>query len=446
MNFSSKLLLACSVLALAACDSSSNKNRDFKLQVLHASADAPAVNVLIDGTEVLSGVDYKVGSGQLTNRQGTYTVQVDGILPAGLTPVIGPVDLAFDRKMIYTIAAVNNVANIEPVVISQPDEEVSAGSARLFVLHGVPGPLLVDVYVTTPGADLSATAPTGTFDFKETLGPVEVAAGDYQVRITAAGSPGVVAYDSGTVTLSDGADLVLAAVPNASSATAVTPGVSLVGLTGSGSVEFLDVNTPTALRVGHLSPDTGPVDVVVNGGTFLNDVPFPAVTGFTPLDPATYNVAVTDGTNPGVVAIGPVDLELAAGTWYSVLAVDEFANIEPLILTDDPRPVATNAKVRVIHAAPAAPEVDVYVTAVGADINNETATLPSFAFKANTGYLALPAGDYDVTVTGPGSKQAVIGPAMISIDNGGVYTAIARNPLPGATEPGLIVLADALND
>ncbi|MDH5323708.1 MAG: DUF4397 domain-containing protein, partial [Gammaproteobacteria bacterium] len=59
-------------------------------------------------------------------------------------------------------------------------------------------------------------------------------------------------------------------------------------------------------------------------------------------------------------------------------------------------------------------------------------------------YIALPAGDYDVTVTPTGTKTAAIGPATISIANGDVFTAIARDPLPGAMEFGLILLADVL--
>lgn len=450
MNTFNKILLACSVLALAACDSDSNpKDRTFQLQVLHASADAPPVNVFVDGAEVLSGVDYKAGSGFISLDRGSYEVRVDGILPGGNATVIGPVDLTFEKGNIYTIAAVNNVAAIEPVVLEQPDEDVSAGSARLFVLHGVPGPLAVDVYVTAPGAALAGSAPVGTFDFKETLGPVEVAAGDYQVRVTLAGDPTALAYDSGTITLNDSDDLRLAAVPNTSAGPAA---VTLVGLTSAGSIELLDNRTPTALRVGHLSPDTGFVDVVVNGGNYLTNVPFPAVTGFDPLPADTYNVAVQAAGNPSVTPIGPVDLALEAGTWYSVLAVNFFNSIEPLILSDDPRSIATNAKVRIVHASPTAQDVDIYVTAVGADINNETPTLAVVPFLANTGYLALAAGDYDVTVTATGSKTAAIGPATISIANGGVYTAIARDPAanvdsaPGSETLGLIVLADVVND
>ena len=449
MKLLGKLLVVSSLLGLAACDSGTTVNTPptvtppppaiTKVQVLHGSPDAPAVNVLVDGGEVLSGVDYKTGSGQLSLDEGTYSIQVDGILPAGNAAVIGPVDLAFDGDTIYTIAAVNEVTAIEPVVISQPDTPVSAGAARLFVLHGSAAAPQVDVFVTTPGADLAASAPVGTFSFKETIGPAEVAAGDYQIRVTAAGDAAAVVYDSGTVTLNDGDDLTLAALPNTKSGPAA---VNLVALTGAGSAEILDANTPARLQVVHASPDAPAVDIRVNGDVLIPGLEFPNATGFVEVAPDTYSVSVTVAGNPGAIAIGPVDLTLEPGVRYSVLAVGELAAIEPLILDDDSRNVATNAKVRIVHASPTAADVDIYVTAVGADINNEAPTLENIPFKANTGFLALPAGDYDVTVTPTGTKTAAIGPATISIADGGIYTAIARDPLPGEAALGLIALDD----
>lgn len=452
MKFSSKFLVICSMLVLAACNSDSNNQQaqiveqppaTLKVQVLHGSPDAPAVNVLVDGAEVLSDIDYKVGSSQLTLDEGNYSVQVDGILPGGNATVIGPVDLDLAGDTIYTIAAVNNVAAIEPVVISQPDTAVSAASARLFVLHGSASAPTVDVFVTTPGADLAASAPVGTFSFKETIGPAEVAAGDYQIRVTAAGDASAVVFDSGTVTLADGDDLTVAAVPNTSGGAAA---ISLVALNGTGSLEILDVNTPTSLQVIHASPDAPAVDIVVDGAVLVPGLAFPDATGFVEVPGSTYDVSVTVAGNPGAIAIGPVDLELIPGLRYSIFAVGELAAIEPLILTDDPRRVATNAKVRIVHASPTAADVDIYVTAVGGDISAETPTLENIPFKANTGFLALPAGDYDVTVTPTGTKTAAIGPATISVLDGGIYTAVARDPLPGSAEFGLIVLDDFLID
>jgi hypothetical protein len=447
MKYIGILLLAGSALTLAACNDSGNNRRTppvqvtetFQVQVLHGSPDAPSVDVLVDGAVVLSNVDYKEGSGALTLDAGVHSIAVEGILPGGNATVIGPADISFSGDSVYTIAAVNSVASIEPVVISQPDTAVSAGSARLFLLHGAEPAPQVDVYLTTPGADLSASAPVGTFAFKETIGPAEVAAGDYQVRVTAAGDPAAVVFDSGTVTLNDGDDLTIAALPNTVGGSAP---ISLVVLDGSGSAQILDAATPTSLQVVHASPDAPAVDVVVDGSVLVPGLAFPVATGFVEVPPDNYNVAVTVAGNPGAIAIGPVDLDLPAGVRHSILAVGQLANIEPLILTDDPRRVATNAKVRIVHASPTAADVDIYVTAVGADIASVSPTLTNVAFKANTGFLAVQAGDYDVTVTPAGTKTPAIGPATISIVDGGVYTAVARDPLPGEADFGLILLDD----
>lgn len=452
------LTILGAALAVTACSSDNNNPRNpdaefFALQVLHASPDAPPVNVFVDGVEVLSGVDYKQGSPRigLEARDEPYSIRVDGILPGGNQTVIGPADINFAADTVYSIIAANGVADIEPIIVSQPDVPPAAGSARLLVVHATAGPagpdfsLPVDVYVdafTEPNAPIGTSAPF-TFDFRQVLtgGPIELAPGDYQVRVTLAGDADTVVYDSGRRPLAAGDDLTLAAVPNTSGGGAA---LSLVALNGATAVEFADANVPTGLRIGHLSPDTPEVDVVVDGEIFLGNVPFPAVTEIGALPAGTYNVAVQPSIAPGTFPIGPVDLELAAGTWYTVLAVDFLDNIEPLILTDDARPLATSAKVRIVHASPTAQDVDIYVVAPGTDINTVDPTLTAVPFKANTGYIALPAGDYEVTVTPTGTKDAAIGPAAISIENGGVYTAIARDPLPESMEFGLIVLVDEL--
>jgi hypothetical protein len=483
MNNASKFFVAASLLVLAACDSNDNDPPPVEppvpsttVQVLHASPDAPAVDVLVNGETLLTAVDYKDSSGWGDFDAGTYSVEVQGILPAGNSTVIGPADLEFAADTINTVVALNDVQNIEPVVLTQPSTPVSAGAARVWVLHAaanvqelVGGP--VDVYVTAPDADLTGEAPLGSFNFKETLpadGPAELPAGDYQIRV-GVGTPGdpnfLLAFDSGTVTLADGADLVIAAVPSTTGSTNFIPQspISLVLLDSNGSSEIQSVGTQTALRVVHASNNTPAVDVFADGGALIEGLEFPnfePAAGFAVVPAGTYSVAVSP-TGAGVegAAIGPVDLELAAGKTTNVIAVGRLGGtegtIEELTVTiadDDPRQIPLFAKVRIIHASVTAASldpdtVDIYVTAPDTDISDESVapTLIDVPYLANTGFLAVAGGTYDITVTVSGSRTPAIGPLEdVVLEDGGIYTVIARDALPGdaATDLGVILIDD----
>ena len=466
MKFSMKYLLALSAFALAACDSDNNNNNNQPaptpepagiVQVVHASADAPLVNLVFDGEPAGQGVDYKQATTYIPITAGTHTVQVDaiGALGAIAPGVIGPVDYNFAADTITQIVALGPLAiPLDFAIVEKPEAGPAAGNARLVVLHATDGPggLPVDVYVdayTEPNAPIGTSAPL-TFSFKETLtpDPLEVPAGDYQIRVTLAGNPAALAYDSGQVSLADGTDLTLAAVPNVDGGPAA---VTLLAFGGTGAAEFLDVSTPTGLRIGHLSPDTDPVDILVNGGLFLDDVPYPAITDIIALPADTYTVSITDGTNPGVIWLPDTELPLAAGTVYTALATGFNADLAVDILSDDdPRPVNLYSKVRIIHAAPnpAAASVDIYLLdrALQGDLTGQTPVYTAVPFGANTGYAAVPAGDYDVFVTIAGTTDVAISASLPTIVDGGVYTAIARDPEPGSMEFGIEVLVDVLNE
>ena len=454
-----KLIAICSVFLFAGCDSDDQNIVEgtpvpppvvtpLKLQVLHASPDAPKVNVFVNGDLTLPEVDYKTGSGALELPPANYGVRIEGIVPGGNVDVFDD-ELSLVGGFIYTVVAAGSVADATfgPLVIQQRDEAVTAGSARVFVLHGAEGAPEVDVYVTEPDTELApGVAPLGTFAYTETLGPVEVGAADYRIRVTGAGDPDqVVIYDSGAITLADGDDLTIVAVTNTVVGAPEQP-ISLVALNGAGSLELLTSDTPTQLQAVHASPDAGLVDIVVDGDVAAS-IDFTQATGYLQVPAGSYNIAVNPAGS-AESAIGPVDLDLAPGIRHDVVAVGSAVGgtLEPLILTDDPRRVATEAKVRIVHGAsnPAAALVDIYVTAVGAGIDVDP-TLPGVAYKANTGFLGLPAGvDYDVTVTIAGTKDIAIGPATLPVLNaGGIYTAIARDPDPTVMGDGFgVILLD----
>jgi hypothetical protein len=194
----------------------------------------------------------------------------------------------------------------------------------------------------------------------------------------------------------------------------------------------------------HASPDAPAVQVVVNDNFAAPLVPslaFPNFTPFVEVPGAKYNVKVTPVGNNGVIAIN-ADVTLVAGTETSAYAVGPLASIAPLLLTDDRRRVATQAKVRIVHASPSAGNVDLYVLAPGTALAGATPAFTNVAFKADTGYVSLAAGTYEVSVTPTGSTTAAIGPVSITVANGGVYTVAARDAPGGGVPLGVIALDD----
>lgn len=411
----------------------------FELQVIHASQDSPKVNVLADKKALIEKLDFQSASKRVELDSKSYSISVDGITPAGDVTVIGPADLSFAKDQLYTVIALGKTADIEPLILNQSNKKPANDKVTLQVVHAASNAPTVDIYLTAPGVDIANESPVTTLSFKDVLAETEVAAGDYQVRITANGSKDV-AFDSGTVSLAGGKILNLVAVTNTS--TGKSP-VSLLAVNYEGAGTILSDQTPADLRVFHLSADAPAVDVVANdnfSSPLLSNVSFPDFSGFLSVPAATYNVKVvpTGTTTPAVIN---ADVTLEKSKSYSVLAVNKLASIEPLILENDTRPVSTEAKLRIVHASPTAGLVDLYLVAPSTDISNVEPNFSGVDFKAETGYLSVAEGDYDVIVTAKGSKTPAIGPAAIKLSNGGIYTIIARDNNGGGTPLG-VVLAD----
>ena len=467
MKYSRMVFLATVALFMSACDVGSDISpgtlpttpaaATARFQALHASPDAPKVNLSVDGEEIASGVDYLQATGLRSGTAGSSTVAVDAILP-GDTVNVFEASLPFAEDTITTVVAVGPVAvPLDVAVATQPDEPVTAGNARLLVIHGTSGDSLelptdlpVDVYLTPIGLqrDMPLNGMTPLL-FKGSLGPAEVPAGDYGVEIVYEGGT---VYSSGPVTLNDGDDLRLVAVP---ARAGVFLPVDVIALSADGAASL--GGALSSYRLGHLSADAGNVDIVPACFNSFADVAFPTVTDFSsPVQLGDFTgfsctVAVSPASIPagsGMPVLEDV-VRIEAGTWDSLfvlgVAADDALEIAQFT-SEPPRSVALYAQARVYHAAATAPDVDVYVTEVGAfdamDADQEPA-IAGFEFGASTGYVLLDEGTYDVTVTVAGDKTAVaIGPATATVANGDVVSIIARDPIAPATDFGLVIVSD----
>ncbi len=181
-------------------------------------------------------------------------------------------------------------------------------------------------------------------------------------------------------------------------------------------------NTSSVLVV-HASPDAPGVDLLVDNNVAGTNLTFPNNTGYLEVDSGTRNVKVNvSGTQTTVIE---ANLDLAPDTHYSVFAVNNVANIEPLVLEDDlTPPAAGNAHVRFVHLSPDAPAVDI-------TLPDGTPVFSNVAFKGSVDFTPLPANTYDLQVRVAGTTTVALDLPGITLEAGKIYTVFARGLLAG---------------
>lgn len=450
-GFSRAALTMVAALGLAACGSDSDTIEYSNLQAVHASSDAPLANVLINDKSSLTGVDYGMGSGYMKLREGMNSIQVDVQLPGDeAATVIPKTELDLDSDLNYNVFVVGDADGspnpVEPLVVTRSaDSMADANSLDVQVVHAASGVPAVDLYVTEPGADLASATPLMNLAYKASTDVLNIPAGEYQVRLAVGDS---VAFDSGAISLAANSNLTIAAISTGDSNS--TSPVKLLVLDGSGSSIIEDMGSQAEVRVGHLVDGAPIVDVNVNGAAFgpLADLAFKEIRGYLDLDAGAYDIDVyVDGTttNPIIDVDG---LMVAGGMDYSVYAVGVVSptiDIEPLVVEDMRRAVATSATLNVTHAAanPVAEMVDIYLT-TSAGIDGSDPTIANFAYKDSVQGLYVAEGTYYVTVTVAGDPSTVaVDSAPVNVMNGVVYQVVA---IDDGNNGGFNLLVDDVTD
>lgn len=173
------------------------------------------------------------------------------------------------------------------------------------------------------------------------------------------------------------------------------------------------------VRIVHASPDAPNVDVWVNGAVAVSNLAFKQATTYLELAPGEYQVQVAPTGGTAADAVIDATLTLAAGMDYTVAAVGQIAEIAPLVLEGNTAaPAAGKAHLRVVHASPDAPAVDVSVTGGPVLIENLT-------FPTASDYIPVDAGAYDLAVRPTGTETSVLDINGFMADAGTIYTVLA---------------------
>jgi hypothetical protein len=174
-----------------------------QVSVVHASPDAPAVDVYVDGSAVLTNVPFFTASDYLDVPAGERQI---AITPAGQPEDQAVLSGSFtlNADAAYTVAAIGLLANIDAVSLVDNLSPTASGEGRLSVFHFSPDAPAVDVKLAD-GTVLGSNISFGS-GFE-----IDVPAGTYDVQVTPAGEDSVV-LDLPGVTINAGEFLSVYAV------------------------------------------------------------------------------------------------------------------------------------------------------------------------------------------------------------------------------------------
>ena len=186
------LALALLVAALPAAA----QGGDAMVRVVHASPDAPAVDICVNGNKAFTNAAFKAATNYANLKPGAYDIKVilaggscsdKGVIEAKPTLAAGPI----------TIPAVGKLANIEPLVLQDNLAKPAAGKAHVRFVHASPDAPAVDIAVKGGPVLFSNVA------FKGSSAWTPVNVGTYDLEVRPAGKTDVVLSVPG-VALKDG--------------------------------------------------------------------------------------------------------------------------------------------------------------------------------------------------------------------------------------------------
>lgn len=177
------------------------------------------------------------------------------------------------------------------------------------------------------------------------------------------------------------------------------------------------------VRVVHFSPDAPAVDILVDDQRAIQGLEYPKFIGPVSLPAGQRNLKVNVANTSTTVINATLPFE--ADLRYSLFALNKVANIEALRLLDTRFAARGAAKVRLLHAAPSAPAVDIYVSRPGVPLERLEPIVQSLTFKNSTPYLRIRPGKLQVRITLAGTRTVAIDTDELELAAGNIFTAAA---------------------
>lgn len=382
------------------------------VRILHG-ADAPNVDVYVDGAAAVTDLAFGANTGYVSLPGGEYLIQVT---PTGAAPegdnIVVEATVPFEAGTMTTVVATGNLDDgIVPQLV--PDTPAPpADMTQVKVGHMSWDAPAVDI--AADGGDVIVPG----LEFPTVTDYLTVPGGPYDLEVRVAGTTDV-ALDIDELDLQNGVAYSAYAIGSlANSSLTVVPLVDLD-------------NRPANVRVGHFSPDAPAVDVYANGNFVLAGVPFGTISNYLEVPAGEYQIQVAPQGAGADAAVIDAMLTFAPGTWTTVAAANDVATIQPLVFKDPaPVPAEGVAKVRAYHASADAPQrVDIAPDGAA----KKKAVVRKLKFGKASKVLELPPGTVDLDIRQPNKKKVLVDIDPLDLEAGKVYSVFAVTGPDGVT-------------
>ena len=219
--FSILAILAVSVFTFSSCDKDDEPTPDptGRVMVVHASPDAPSVDLLVDNSKVNSAaLSYPNNTGYLAVKTGTRNIKVNA---AGTSTNVINVDFVVDTSKNYTVFAIDVLSKITVLAVEDDLTTPAEGKSHLRVFHFIPDAPAVDILI-------NGTVAISNVTFKEGTNFIPVDAGTYNIAVNVANTNTNVFTVPGIVLANKKIYTVFARGLGISGASVNTPGATVI--------------------------------------------------------------------------------------------------------------------------------------------------------------------------------------------------------------------------
>lgn len=177
------MVIALGVIGCGDDDNPTAPAAQARVMAVHASPDAPAVDLLVDNAVVGTGLAFPNNTGYLGLNAGAHNVKVN---VSGTSTTVINADVTVSAGSNYSVFACDSVSQISAIVLIDDLTAPAAGKAHVRFVHLSPNAPAVDVAVAGGPVLFANTAFKGFSAFT----PVD--AGTYNLEVRPAGTGTVV--------------------------------------------------------------------------------------------------------------------------------------------------------------------------------------------------------------------------------------------------------------